>query len=44
MVTSPKGIGPEKDYAVENQQHIKRQTHPVVREDAPKKKTITVKK
>jgi hypothetical protein len=43
MVTSPKGLGPEKDYAGEGQQHIKRQTHPLVREGAPENKPVTVK-
>jgi hypothetical protein len=37
MVTRPKGLGPEKDYAGENQQHIKRQTRSLVREGAPEK-------
>jgi hypothetical protein len=36
MVTSPKGLGPEKDYACEGQQHI-RQTHHLVREGALEK-------
>jgi hypothetical protein len=34
---SPKGLGPEKDYAGEGQQHIKRQTRPLVRDWAPQK-------
>jgi hypothetical protein len=37
MVTRPKGLGPEKDYAGEAQQHIKRETRPLVREDVPQK-------
>jgi hypothetical protein len=37
MVTSPKGLRPEKDYAGEGQQHIKRQASPLVREGAPQK-------
>jgi hypothetical protein len=37
MVTSVKGLRPEKDYAGEDQQHIKRQTRPLVREGAPEK-------
>jgi hypothetical protein len=37
MVTSAKGLRPEKDYASDGQQHIKRQTRPLVREDAPEK-------
>jgi hypothetical protein len=36
MVTSPKGLGPEKDYAGEGQQ-------PLVREGAPQNKTVTIK-
>jgi hypothetical protein len=43
MVTSAKGLRPEKDYAGEDQQHIKRQTRPLVREGAQKNKTVTVK-
>jgi hypothetical protein len=40
MVTSPKGLGPEKDYAGEGQQHIyERQTRPLVREGAPHQQT-----
>jgi hypothetical protein len=35
MVSSPKGLGPEKDCAGKDQQHIKRQTRPLVREGAP---------
>jgi hypothetical protein len=43
MVTSPKGLGPEKDYACEGQQHIK-VTHFLSSERAPQKnKTVTVK-
>jgi hypothetical protein len=43
MVTSPKGLGPEKDYAGEGQQYI--QKAPVLSsERAPRKnKTMTVK-
>jgi hypothetical protein len=37
MATSAKGLRPEKDYAGEGQQHIKRQTRPLVREGAPEK-------
>jgi hypothetical protein len=43
MVTSAKGLRPEKDYAGEGQQHIKRQTRPLVRKGAPEKKTVTVR-
>jgi hypothetical protein len=35
MVTSPEGLGPEKDCAGKDQQHIKRQVRPLVREGAP---------
>jgi hypothetical protein len=45
MVTSPKGFGPEKDYAGEDQQHTKRQKDRLVlsSERAPhKNKTVTV--
>jgi hypothetical protein len=38
MVMSAKGLRPEKDYAGEDQQHIKRQTCPLVREGALEKK------
>jgi hypothetical protein len=41
MVANPKG--PEKDYDGEGQQHVKRQTCPLVREGAPENKTITVR-
>jgi hypothetical protein len=37
MVTSAKGLIHEKDYADEGQQHIKRQTRPLIREGAPGK-------
>jgi hypothetical protein len=37
MIASPRGLGPEKDCAGKGQQHYKRQTLPVVREDAPQK-------
>jgi hypothetical protein len=37
MVTSPKGLRPEKDYTGEGQQHIKRQIRPLSREGAPEK-------
>jgi hypothetical protein len=37
MVTSPKGLGPEKDCAGKGQQHIKRKTRLLVREGAPQK-------
>jgi hypothetical protein len=37
MVTSQKGLGPEKDYAGEDQQYAKRQTRHLVREGAPEK-------
>jgi hypothetical protein len=41
MITSPLGLGPEKDYAGEGQQHIQK---PDPSERAPhKNKTITVK-
>jgi hypothetical protein len=43
MVTSPKGLGPEKDYAGEAEQHI--QKRPVLSSQrAPQEnKTLTVK-
>jgi hypothetical protein len=43
MVTSPKGLGPEKDYPGEGQQHIK--DRPILSsERAPHiNKTITIK-
>jgi hypothetical protein len=41
MVTSAKGLRPETDYADEGQQHIKRQTRPLVREGAPEKQART---
>jgi hypothetical protein len=37
MVTSAKGLRTEKYYAGEGQQHIKRQTRPLVIEGAPEK-------
>jgi hypothetical protein len=37
MVASPKGLGPEKDCAGEDQKHIQKQTRPFVREGAPQK-------
>jgi hypothetical protein len=37
------GLGLEKDYAGEGQQHYKRQTRPLVREGAPQKQDVTVK-
>jgi hypothetical protein len=40
MVTSAKGLRPEKYYAGEDQQHIKRQTRPLVREGAPEKQDL----
>jgi hypothetical protein len=44
MVTSAKGLGPEKDYAGEDQQPIKRQTRPLVIEGAPEKQDSKVSK
>jgi hypothetical protein len=43
MVTSPKELGPEKDYAGDGQQHI--QKTPVLSSERVlhKKKTVTVK-
>jgi hypothetical protein len=44
MVTSPKGLGPEKDYAGEGQQHNIKDRHFLSSERAPQKnKTVTVK-
>jgi hypothetical protein len=43
MVTSPKGLGPDKNYAGEGQSIYRRQTRPLVREGAHKNKTVTVK-
>jgi hypothetical protein len=43
MVTSPKGLGPEKDCAGKGQNIYKRHTRPLVREGALQKKTVTVK-
>jgi hypothetical protein len=45
MVTSTKGLGPEKDYAGEGQQHIQKTDRPVISsERAPhKNKAVTVK-
>jgi hypothetical protein len=43
MVTSPKGLGPEKDYAGEDQQHIKRQTVLLSERALQKNKTVSVK-
>jgi hypothetical protein len=37
MVTCPKGLRPEKDYASEGQQHIHKTDPPLVREGAPQK-------
>jgi hypothetical protein len=37
MVTSPKGLGPEKDYAGEGNSIYKRQTRPLVGEGFPQK-------
>jgi hypothetical protein len=44
MVTSPKGLGPEKDYSGEIQQHI--HNTPVLSSEraSHKNKTVTVKK
>jgi hypothetical protein len=43
MVASPKGLGPVKDWAGKDQQHMQ-QTRPLAREDARQKnKTVTVK-
>jgi hypothetical protein len=33
----------KKGYAAEGQQHIQKQTRPIVREGAPQNKTVTVK-
>jgi hypothetical protein len=38
-----KGLGPEKDCAGEDQQHIQIQNRPLVREGAPQNKTVIVK-
>jgi hypothetical protein len=35
MVSSPKGLGPEKVCAGKDQQNIKKQTRPLVREGVP---------
>jgi hypothetical protein len=43
MVTSAKELRPEKDYAGEGQQNIKRQTRPLVREGTPENTTVAVK-
>jgi hypothetical protein len=37
MVASPKRLGPENDCAGKDQQHIQKQTRPLVREGAPQK-------
>jgi hypothetical protein len=37
MITSAKGLGPEKDHAGEGQQHIQKQIRSLVREGAPQK-------
>jgi hypothetical protein len=37
MVTSPTGLGTEKDYAGEGRLHIQKHTRPLVREGAPEK-------
>jgi hypothetical protein len=37
MVASTKGLGPEKDCTGKSQQHMQRQTRPLVREGAPQK-------
>jgi hypothetical protein len=37
MVASTKGLGPEKDCVGKTQQHIQRQTRPLVKEGAPQK-------
>jgi hypothetical protein len=43
MVTSPKGVGSDKDYAGEGQQHIQK-TNPSSRQKGRHtKKTVTVK-
>jgi hypothetical protein len=43
MVTRPKGLGHEKDYAGDDQQHIQK-TDPSSRQRGrPTKKTVTVK-
>jgi hypothetical protein len=43
MVTSPNGFGPEKDYAGEGQQHIKKGRPVLSSERAPHKKKTTNK-
>jgi hypothetical protein len=44
MITSPKGLEPEKDYAGEGQQHIQKTDPLLSSERAPQKnKTVTVK-
>jgi hypothetical protein len=43
MVTSPKGLGPEKDYTGEGQQHIQKDRPVLSSQMAPhKNKTVTV--
>jgi hypothetical protein len=43
MVTSPKGLGPEKDYAGEGQQHIKDRPVLSLERASHKNKTVIVK-
>jgi hypothetical protein len=43
MVTSPKGLGPEKGYLARASSIYKSQTRPLVREGAHKIKIVTVK-
>jgi hypothetical protein len=43
MVTCPKGLGSEKDYTDEGQQHIQKTDPSLVRKGAPETKTVTVK-
>jgi hypothetical protein len=44
VATSPKGFGPEKEYAGEDQQHIQKIDPDLSSERAPlKNKTVTVK-
>jgi hypothetical protein len=44
MVTSPKGLGPEKGYLARASSIYKRQTRPLVREGAPEKRDRNCKK
>jgi hypothetical protein len=42
MVTNPRGLGPKKDYAGEEEQHIQNKGGPLVREGAPEEQSVAM--